>query len=174
MNRSEKKAVVASLKDQLTTAGSIVVVHNTGLTVAEMSELRKNIRESGAQFKVTKNSLLKLAIQDTDYKNIEELLSGPTAIAYSEDPVAAAKIVVDFANDNEKLVIRGGAMGTNAMDTNQVKALAKMPSLDELRAKLLSMINTPATRIAGVLQAPSGQLARVFNAYASSGDGENA
>lgn len=172
MNRTEKQTVVASLKEKLESTGTVVVVHNQGLTVAEISALRKEIRQGGSGFQVTKNSLLKLAIKGTDYEHLDGLLTGPTAIAYSEDPVSAAKAVVEFGNDNEKLVILGGAMGAEAMDINKVKALAKLPSLNELRAKLISMIQTPATRIAGVVQAPGGQLARVFNAYAATGEGD--
>ena len=126
--------------------------------------------EAGANFKVVKNRLVKLALEGTDAAEIKDLFSGPTAIAFSDDPVAAPKVVANFAKEHEQLVILGGAMGATVLDPSGVKALAELPSLDELRAKIVGMIQTPATRIAGVLQAPGGQLARVMNAYATKSD----
>lgn len=167
MNRLEKQQVVSDLTEAFGAASSVVVAHYQGLTVEEITALRKKMREAGACFQVTKNTLAKLALAETQYSDIASLFSGPVAVGYSEDPVAAAKGMVDFANENEKLVILGGALNSQTMDVNGVKALADMPSLDELRAKLISLLNTPATRIAGVVQAPAGQLARVVNAYAT-------
>jgi large subunit ribosomal protein L10 len=151
-------------------SGVVVVTHYSGLTVAEMTDLRGRMREVGASFKVTKNRLAKRALTDTDKAPLTDFFTGPTAIAYSEDPVAAPKVAAKFAKENEKLVILGGMMGETLLDVNGVKALAELPSLDELRAKLVGMISTPATRIAMVTSAPAGQLARVLNAYAQKGE----
>jgi len=146
------------------------VTHQSGLTVAESTDLRRKMLAEGANFKVTKNRLAKLALAGTPYEGLADLFEGPTAIAWSSDPVAAAKVAVGFAKDNEKLTVIGGAMGELRLDADGIKALATLPSLDELRAKLVGMLNTPATRIAGVLQAPAGQVARVLGAYAQQGD----
>ena len=166
MDRTEKSELVAALHGQFVEAGLVVVTHNNGLTVAEITELRRRIRVAGAKFKVTKNRLTRLALADTKFEGLDSLFTGPTAIAYSADPVAAAKVVVDFAKGNEKLVILGGSLGTSQLSVEGIKSLAALPSLNELRAKLLGMIQTPATRIAGILQAPGGQIARVLAAYA--------
>lgn len=144
----------------------MVITHYSGLTVKEMGDLRNKMREAGASFKVTKNRLTRLALEGTKYKDLSDMFTGPTAIAYSEDPVAAAKVSVAFAKTNEKLIILGGGLGDKTLDANGVKALAALPSLDESRANLVGLLNAPATRIAGVLQAPAGQLARVLNARA--------
>ncbi|HEY8351614.1 MAG TPA: 50S ribosomal protein L10 [Sphingomonadales bacterium] len=165
MDRAQKQELIASLGAVFSTTSVVVVAHYSGLTVAEMTSLRSKMREAGASFKVTKNRLAKLALQGTPSEPIADLLTGPTAIGYSDDPVAAPRVLVDFAKTNDKLKILGGVMGGTALDANGVKALAELPSLDELRAKLVGMIQTPATRIAGVVQAPAGQLARVFGAY---------
>lgn len=170
MERAQKAELVATLHDAFSKTGVIVVTHYSGLTVAEMNDLRVRMAQAGASFRVAKNRLVKLALEGTDAAGIAELFKGPTAIAYSDDPVAAPKVAVNFAKTNEKLVVLGGAMGSNVLDANGVKALSDLPSLDELRAQLVGMINTPATRIAGVLQAPAGQLARVMGAYASKGE----
>jgi len=167
MNRTEKKQYVEQINDAVKQSASVVVVHYKGLSVDKINELRFNMRKAGAGFKVTKNTLTKLALKDTAYEGLTEHLTGPTAIGYSDDPVAPAKILVEFAKDNEHLKLLGGAFGEKALDVSGIEQLAKMPSLDELRATILSMINTPATRIAGVLQAPAGQLARVCGAYGS-------
>ena len=151
-------------------AALVVVTQQTGMTVAESTELRARMREAGAGYKVTKNRLAKLALAGTTYEPISDLFNGPTAIAFSADPVAAARVAVNYAKENDKLVVIGGAMGETLLDENAVKALASLPSLDELRGKLVGMLNTPATRIAGVLQAPAGQLARVIGAYANKGE----
>lgn len=170
MDRAQKAAVVDNLSGMFANAGVVVVTHYSGLTVAEMTDLRGRMREVGASFKVTKNRLAKRALNDTDKAPLVDFFTGPTAIAYSEDPVAAPKIAVKFAKENEKLVILGGMMGETLLDLNGVKALAELPSLDELRAKLVGMISTPATRMAMVTQAPAAQLARVLNAYAQKGE----
>lgn len=166
MDRKQKSELVASLHEKFLGAGLMVVTHNMGLTVAEVTALRRKIREAGASFKVTKNRLTRLALAGTKFEGLGQYLNGPTAIAYSADPVAAARVVVDFAKTNEKLVILGGALGNSELNVEGVNALATLPSLDELRGKLLGMLQTPATRIAGVLQAPGGQVARVLSAYA--------
>ena len=151
-------------------AASLVVTHYSGLTVAEATDLRAKMRDAGASFQVTKNRLTRLALKDTDYEGIADLFSGPTAVAYSDDPVAPAKVAVEFAKKNDKLIVVGGAMGTNALDVDGVKSLASMPSLDELRGKIVGLLNAPATKIAGVLQAPGGQVARVISAKSQQGE----
>ncbi len=170
MDRAQKSELVASFNKVFTNTNVIVVTHYSGLTVAEMTDLRVRMAEAGASFKVTKNRLVKLALEGTDAAGITELFEGPTAIAYSDDPVAAPKVAVNFAKSNEKLVVLGGVMGSTLLDASGIKALSDLPSLDELRGKIVGMIQTPATRIAGVTQAPAGQLARVIGAYASKGD----
>ena len=166
MDRKEKSELVASLHEKFVEAGLVVVTHNQGLTVAEITDLRRKVRASGAGFKVTKNRLTRLALAGTKFEPIGKLFTGPTAIAYSQDPVAAAKVVVDYAKSNDKLVILGAALGSNLLDVEGVKALAALPSLNELRGRLLGMLQTPATRIAGILQVPGGQIARVLAARA--------
>lgn len=166
MERAEKKELVATLNTVFKTTGVVVVSHNNGITVSQMNVLRAKMAEAGATIKVAKNRLAMLALAGTEAEGIKGLFKGPTMLAYSDDPVTAPKIVAEFAKGNDKFVILGGALGTTIMDANAVKALAELPSLDELRAKLLGMIQTPATRIAGVVQAPAGQLARVVKAYA--------
>jgi len=146
-----------------------VVTHYSGLSVAEMEDLRGQMRSAGASFKVTKNRITRLALEGTKFQGIADLFSGPTAIAYSDDPVAAAKIAVKFSKENDKFVVMGGALGEDVLDLASINALAALPSMDELRGKIIGMINTPATRIAGVLQAPAGQIARVIGAHSSQG-----
>lgn len=166
MDRAEKRELVATLNEVFTSTGVIVVTHNLGLTVAQMTDLRSRMRDAGATLKVAKNRLAKLALQGTDVEHITDLFEGPVAIAYSDDPVTAPKIVSEFAKTNQKFVVLGGALGATNLDADGVKALADLPSLDELRAKLVGMINTPATRIAQVVNAPAGKVARVLGAYA--------
>jgi large subunit ribosomal protein L10 len=168
VDRAKKQAMVAELQETFESNNLMVLTHQSGLTVTEVSELRKQMREAGGSFKVTKNRLAKIALKGTKFEGMTDSFTGPTAIAVSKDPVAAAKIAVEFANKNEKLQIICGSLETEALDVDAVKVLAKLPSLDELRGKLVGMIQTPATRIAGVLQAPGAQLARVFSAYSSS------
>ncbi|RMF16305.1 MAG: 50S ribosomal protein L10 [Alphaproteobacteria bacterium] len=166
MDRAQKKEWVASLHDVFSAMPVVVVTHYQGLTVAEMSELRRRMREAGGHFKVTKNRLTKLALQGTPSEAIADLFQGPTAIGFSEDPVAAPKVLAKFAKENEKLVVLGGALEGRVLDADGVKALADLPSLDELRARLVGLLQTPAQRIASVLQAPGGQLARILSAHA--------
>lgn len=165
MDRAEKREFVTGLNDVFKSTGSVVVAHYAGLTVANMNDLRSKMRAAGGTVKVAKNRLAVIALQGTDSEGMKDLFKGQTVIAYAEDPVAAPKVVADFAKTNDKLVIVGGAMGSTVLDPNGVKALATMPSLDELRAKIVGMIQTPATRIAAVVNAPAGNLARVFGAY---------
>lgn len=169
MNRAQKKQWIEDTNADVKQAQILLIAHYKGLTVAEITELRKNVRAAGAGFKVTKNLLAKRALAGTNYEKIADLFKGPTAIAYANEPVSAAKALAEFAKKNEKLVLVGGAFGDTVLDKAGIKQLASLPSLDELRAKILAMLNTPATRIAGVLQAPAGQLARVFGAYAAKG-----
>lgn len=166
MDRSQKADAVAALNATFKEVGVVVITRNLGMTVAQTTALRVKMREAGASFKVSKNSLAKLAIVDTDYAGISDSLTGPVALATSVDPVAAAKIAVEFAKTNDKLEIVGGAMGSQMLDADGIKALASMPSLDELRAKLIGLVQAPATKIAQVVTAPAGKLARVFGAYA--------
>jgi large subunit ribosomal protein L10 len=166
VERAEKREFVTGLNEVFKNTGSVVVAHYAGLTVAQMNDLRSKMRAAGGTVKVAKNRLAIIALQGTDSEGIKGLFKGQTLIAYAEDPVAAPKVASDFAKGNDKLVILGGAMGTTALDADGVKALATMPSLDELRAKIVGMIKTPATRIAQVVNAPAAQLARVFGAYA--------
>ena len=168
MDRSQKEEMVVQLKQLFQEQTLVVVTHYSGLTVAEMGELRDQMREAGAVFKVTKNRLTRRALEGTKYQSLEEMFTGPTAIAYSEDPVAAAKAAVNFSKTNNKLIVLGGALGDEQLDVNAVKSLASLPSLEELRAKIVGMISTPATRIAVVMQAPAGQVARVLGARGAS------
>ena len=170
MDRTTKEEKVASLKQTFEDSEMVVVTHYIGMTMPEMTDLRNRMREAGASFKVTKNRLTRLALQDTDFESLTELMTGPTALAYSADPVTAAKTAINYAKDNDKLVILGGVFNGQSLDVDGVKNLAKLPSLDELRGKLVGMIQTPATRIAGVLQAPAGQVVRVIGAYGAKGD----
>jgi large subunit ribosomal protein L10 len=166
MDRSQKAESVASLNAVFNEVGVVVVTRNLGMTVAQSSALRSKIREAGASYKVAKNRLAKLAIADTDYVGIGDFLTGPTAIATSVDPVAAAKAVVDFAKTTDKIEIVGGSLGAHVLNAEGVKALASMPSLDEMRAKLIGLVQAPATKIAQLSTAPAAKLARVFAAYA--------
>ena len=166
MDRAAKAELVATLNGVFSDTSVVVVAHYKGLTVADMQKLRTQMKQVGAAVKVAKNRLARIALEGTDVASIQDLLKGPTLLAYSSDPVAAAKVAVDFAKGNEKLVILGGAMGTTALNVQGVQALATMPSLDELRAKLVGLVNAPATKIAQVVNAPAAKLARVFGAYA--------
>jgi large subunit ribosomal protein L10 len=170
VDRTTKEEKVTSLKQTFEDSEMVVVTHYIGMTMPEMTDLRDRMREAGASFKVTKNRLTRLALQDTDFESLTELMTGPTALAYSADPVAAAKTAVNYAKDNDKLVILGGVFNGQSLDVDGVKNLAKLPSLDELHGKLVGMIQTPTTRIAGVLQAPAGQVTRVIGAYGAKGD----
>ncbi len=166
MLRAEKTRVVEDLHRVFAEAAVVVVTHYQGLTVAESSELRRRLREAGGRFRVVKNRLAKRALAGTPYEGIADMLRGPTALAWSQDPVAAPKVVVEFGKENEKLVVVGGALEGRVLDAAAVAELARLPSLDELRAKIVSLLQTPASRLVGVLQAPAGQLARVLKARA--------
>ena len=165
MERAEKGEAVTALNQVFKDTGTVVVAQYTGLTVADMTSLRGKMRAAGGGVKVAKNRLVKLALQGTDAVHIADLFKGPTVIAYSKDPVAAAKVSVDFAKTNEKLVILGGAIGKTNLNPDGVKALASLPSLDELRGKIVGMLQTPATRIAQIVAAPAGQIARVRQTF---------
>ncbi|GJD52325.1 50S ribosomal protein L10 [Methylobacterium crusticola] len=166
MDRAAKADLVATLNGVFSDTAVVVVAHYKGLTVADMQKLRRQMKQAGATVKVAKNRLANIALEGTDVASIQPLLKGPTLLAYSSDPVAAAKVAVDFAKTNEKLVILGGAMGATALNPDGVKALATLPSLDELRAKIVGLVQAPATKIAQVVTAPAAKLARVFGAYA--------
>jgi large subunit ribosomal protein L10 len=165
LERAEKRDVVTALHDVFAKTGVVVVAHYAGLTVADMTKLRSEMRSAGGQVKVAKNRLVKLALEGTDAKGIADLLKGPTCLAYSADPIAAPKAAVKFAKANEKFVILGGAMGTTVLDAKGVNSLADLPSLDELRGKLIGLLQAPASKIARTLNEPGAQLARVFGAY---------
>jgi large subunit ribosomal protein L10 len=174
VDRTEKRDFVAGLHEALSATSMIVVTHNTGLTVAEATELRRRMRAAGVTYRVAKNRLAHLALEGTPFDGIKPMLKGPTALAWSKDAVAAAKAAVDFAKANEKFVLVGGALGTQTLDASGVRALAELPGLDQLRARIVGMIATPATRVAGVLQGSAGQLARVFGAFAKKGEAAEA
>jgi large subunit ribosomal protein L10 len=165
VDRSQKEEMVAQLKQLFQEQTLLVVTHYSGLTVADMTELRGKMREAGATYKVTKNRLSRLALDGMDFKDIGELFIGPIGIAYSDDPVAAAKVAVEFAKGHKNLVVLGGVFNGQILDVAAVDSLAKLPSLDALRAGLVGMIQTPGTRIACILAAPAGQVARVIGAY---------
>jgi large subunit ribosomal protein L10 len=166
VDRTEKREFVTELNQALAVTSMIVVTRNTGLTVAEATDLRRRMRAAGATFRIAKNRLTNLALQGTPFDGIRPMLTGPIALAWSVDAVSVAKAAVEFAKTNEKLVLVGGSLGTQTLNADGIKALAELPSLDELRGRLLGMIQTPGTRIAGILAAPAGQLARVFGAFA--------
>jgi large subunit ribosomal protein L10 len=174
VERAEKRELVTSLQSSLATAGSIVVARNAGLTVAEMETLRRQMKSAGGQVKVAKNRLAKLALKETDNADISALFTGPVVIAFAKDPITAPKIASAFADKNQKFEVLGGAMGTTGLDASRVKALATMPSLDQLRATIAGMLKQPATRVATILQAPAGQVARVLAAYADKDKSEAA
>ena len=170
MDRVDKENMVASLRQTFEDNSMVVVTHYAGLTVKEMGDLRSRMRQAGALFKVTKNRLTRLALKGTKFEPLSGMFSGPTAIAYSDDPVAAAKVSVNYAKENDKLVVLGGAFNEEIFDADGIKALAVLPSLEELRAKIVGLLNAPATKIAQVLQAPAGQVARAISAHAEQGE----
>lgn len=169
MERARKHKWVGEVNEIFGGAEIVIVTHYKGLNVAQMSTLRDNVRKAGAGFRVTKNRLTKRALEGTKYEGLSSHFKGPTAVAWSNDPVSAAKVIAEFAKGHENLVMLGGAFGEHTLDEAGLKQLATMPSLDELRGMIVALLNTPATRIAGVLQAPAGQLARVFGAYGTQG-----
>jgi len=166
VDRAEKRELVTGLSDAFKSAGSVVVAHYAGITVAQMNDLRSKMRAAGGTVKVAKNRLARIALQGTESEGIQDLFTGQTLIAYSEDPVTAPKIAADFAKGNDRLIILGGALGSTSLNADGVKALAALPSLDELRARLVGMIATPATRIAQIVNAPAASVARVIGAHA--------
>ncbi|MGI4850837.1 MAG: 50S ribosomal protein L10 [Janthinobacterium lividum] len=170
MDRNEKAQTVESLRSALKSAELVVLARQSGLTVDESLDLRRKVRAAKAHFKVTKNTLVRLAIKDTVCESLSTHLTGPTALAFSEDPIAAAKVIAEFAKKNEKLEIVCGVMNGSFLDASRIKELATLPSLDELRGKIVGLLQAPGTKIAGVLQAPAGQLARLFAAYADKQD----
>lgn len=170
MDRAAKRELVMTLHDVFKDTGVVVVAHYAGMTVAQMTDYRGRIKAAGGKVKVAKNRLAKLALKDTDFDGIADLFKGPTCLAYSKDPIAAAKIAVTYAKTNDKLVILGGAMGKTVLDADAVKALAALPSLDELRATLIGLLNAPATKIARTVMEPGAQLARVIQAKAAQGE----
>lgn len=174
MERAEKREFVASLAETLGQTSFVLVARNDGLTVAAVDDLRRRMRGAGATYRVAKNRLATLAIDGTRFQGISPLLKGPTALAWSTDPVAVAKTAVEFAKTNDKFVVLGGALGTQTLNPDGVKALAELPSLETLRAQLLGLLQTPATRIAGILQAPGGQVARVLSAFAKKDEAQAA
>jgi large subunit ribosomal protein L10 len=167
MDRAQKSEQVAELKQVFNESGAVVITRNLGLTVAQSTDLRNRMRDAGARFRVAKNTLALIAVEGTTYGPISDMLTGPTALATSSDPIAAAKVAVDFAKTTDRFEIVGGAMGDTLLDVSGVKALAELPSLDELRARIVGLIQAPATKVAQVIQAPAAQLARVFGAYAA-------
>ena len=167
MDRSQKAESVASLNAVFNEVGVVVVTRNLGMTVGQSTALRTKMRDAGATYKVAKNSLASIALNETPYQGLETYLEGPTGLAWSTDPVAAAKAVVDFAKTNDRLEIVGGSMGGQLLDEAGIKALASLPSLDELRAKLIGLVNAPATKVVQLVNAPASKLARVFGAYAA-------
>ena len=173
MDRTEKREFVSSLAAVFAETNMVVVSRNNGMTVAQVSDLRRRMRASGSTYKVAKNRLAVLALEGTKFDGIKPMLTGPTALAWATDPVAVAKAAVDYAKANDKFVVVGGALGAQTLDAEGIKALAELPSLDTLRARFLGLLTTPATRIAGVVQAPAAQLARVFAAYAKKDETED-
>ena len=166
MDRTQKQQLVENLRQDLADTVCMVVTHQTGLNVAEVTQLRRQVRNAGASYRVTKNRLARRALAGTPFELLTPLFSGPTAISFSRDPLAAAKVVVEFANRNDKLTIIGGGLSGRPLDAAEVRQLATLPSLDELRGRLIGLIQAPATRLATVLQAPAAQLTRVLAAYA--------
>ena len=164
MNRSEKKDFVKKLKEELNSSSSVIVAHYSGITVDETDQLRKEMRNNGAKFKVTKNRLTKIALEDTQFKSLADLFSGPTAIAYAEDPVAPAKVAVSFEKKIEHFKIIGGGYDGEKMDNNKINFLATLPSMDELRGKILGLISAPAQKIASIVKEPAGKMARMMSA----------
>ena len=170
MERVRKEEIVAALRGIFESTNLVVVTRFSGLSVAEASDLRRQMHAAGATFRVTKNRLARRAVEGTPFAGLGDLFSGSSAIAYSDDPVAAARVAVAYAKGNEKLIVVGGALGGAALDRNDVRTLAELPSLDALRARLIGVLNAPATKLATVLSAPGSQLARVLNAYSEQGD----
>jgi large subunit ribosomal protein L10 len=170
VDRAQKQELTASLHADLADTVCIVVTHQSGLSVADVTQLRRQMRGAGARYRVTKNRLMRRALEGTAFEGLAPLFTGPTAIAFSRDPVAAAKAAVEYANRNQKLTIVGGGLSGQVLDAAAIRALATLPSLDELRGKIIGLINAPATKLAALLQTPGGQLARVLAALAAKDD----
>lgn len=170
MDRAAKRELIDDLHGQLKATGLLVVAHNTGMVAAQSADFRRKVKDAGGTVKVAKNKLAQIALKNTDAEPLSGLMKGPTILAFSKDPIAAAKAAVMYAKGNDKLVILGGAMGKTILDANGVKALAELPSLDELRAKLIGLLNAPATKIARTIKEPGAKLARVIQAKASQGE----
>lgn len=166
MQRAQKAQSIETLEGVFSSSGAVVVTHYLGLTVRETEDLRGRLRKEGAAFKVVKNRLAQKALNGAS-EDAHALFTGPVAIAYGPDPVSAAKATTAYARENEKLIIIGALMGEQVLDLKSVQALARLPSLDELRGKIIGLIQAPATKLAGVIQAPASQLARVVGAYAA-------
>jgi large subunit ribosomal protein L10 len=169
VDRAAKRALIDTLHTELKSTGVVVVAHNTGMVAAQSADFRKRVKEAGGTVKVAKNTLAQIAFKDTDAEKLAGLMKGPTILAFSKDPIAAAKAAVNYAKGNDKLVILGGAMGKTILDAKGVKALAELPSLDELRAKIIGLLNAPATKIARTVKEPGAKLARVIQAKAAQG-----
>jgi large subunit ribosomal protein L10 len=169
VDRAAKRELISTLHDELKSTGVVVVAHNTGMVAAQSADFRRRVKDAGGSVRVAKNTLAKLAFKDTDAAKLTELMKGPTILAFSTDPIAAAKAAVTYAKGNDKLVILGGAMGKTILDAKGVKALAELPSLDELRAKIIGLLNAPATKIARTVKEPGAKLARVIQAKAAQG-----
>ncbi len=174
MDRSQKRQITAALHEDLSATVCVVVTHQTGLSVAEVTQLRRQMRSAGARYRVTKNRLARRALEGTPFAALVPLFTGPTAIAYSNDPVAAAKAAVEYANRNNKLTVIGGGLSGQPLDAAGIRALATLPSLDELRSKIIGLLNAPATKLARLLQTPAGQLARVLAAHSEQAGSEQA
>lgn len=170
MLKKQKEDLVRNMTESFGSAELMVVTRHSGLTVAEMTELRRRMRAAGATFRVTKNRLAKRALEKTPFSDVQPLFSGPTAVAFSADPVAAAKVAVDYASGNNKLSVLGGMLGAQTLDGAGVEALARLPSLDELRGKIVGLLQAPGSKIARLLTEPGAQLARVFSAQGESGE----
>ena len=168
MKRSEKKEFVQNLKDEIDSSSSVIVAHYSGLTVEESEQLRNEMRNNGAKFKVTKNRLTKLALEQTQFKNIADLFTGPTAIAYSDDPVAPAKVAVSFEKKLDKFKIIGGGFDGEKINLEKINFLATLPSMDELRGKIVGLISAPAQKIASIMKEPAGQMARLVSSQSKS------
>ena len=162
MKRSEKKELVQKLKDEINASSSVIVTHYSGLTVDESEQLRSEMRNNGAKFKVTKNRLTKLALEQTQFKDIADLFTGPTAIAYSDDPVAPAKVAVSFEKKLDKFKIIGGGYDGEKFDLEKINFLASLPSMDELRGKIIGLVSAPAQKIAAIIKEPASQMARLI------------
>lgn len=170
MNRKQKESLVADLHQAFSGASMVLVTRNSGLSVAQATQLRNDVRNAGGKYKVAKNRLVARAVEGTEYADLLPMFTGPTAIAWSDEPVEVTKAIVDFAKKNEKLEVAGASFDGQILDAQAVNTLASLPSLDELRARFIRLIQTPATRIASVTQAPASKLARVFDAYSKSGE----